>query len=188
MEGRPYVVSTTNMGKYTADPNLTCNGSAEENRTDVDKVQQELPPGTVGSDFSTPAFWNGPSGQQYGYFTSVNGRPGPSPGVTGSSRPPPPPRQQMATAALRSCPATEPRRARVSSGKSITVRNCTPITQAIWRTSFTTLTRMHALRHGRQSLSRCAWPAAWEAPAPPRPRLLAARCHGMPALPRRLAR
>jgi hypothetical protein len=35
-------------------------------------VQQELPPGTVGSDFSTPAFWNGPSGQ-YVYFTSVNG-------------------------------------------------------------------------------------------------------------------
>ena len=71
-EGRPYVVSTTNMGKYTADPNLTCNGSAEENRTDIDKVQQELPPGTVGSDFSTPAFWNGPTGQ-YVYFTSVNG-------------------------------------------------------------------------------------------------------------------
>lgn len=71
-EGRPYVVSTTNMGKYTADPNLTCNGSAEENRTDIDKVQQELPPGTVGSDFSTPAFWNGPSGQSV-YYTSVNG-------------------------------------------------------------------------------------------------------------------
>ncbi len=71
-EGRPYVVSTTNMGKYTADPNLTCNGSAEENRTDIDKAQQELPPGTVGSDFSTPAFWNGPSGQ-YVYYTSVNG-------------------------------------------------------------------------------------------------------------------
>jgi hypothetical protein len=71
-EGRPYVVSTTNMGGYTADPNLTCNGSAEENRTDIDKIQQELPPGTVGSDFSVPAFWNGPNGQ-YVYFTSVNG-------------------------------------------------------------------------------------------------------------------
>jgi hypothetical protein len=71
-EGRPYVVSTTNMGGYTADPNLTCGGSAEENRTNVDKVQQELAPGTVGSDFSTPAFWNGSSGQ-YVYFTSVNG-------------------------------------------------------------------------------------------------------------------
>src|ERR1017187_9288658 len=71
-EGRPYVVSTTNMGKYTADPNLTCNGSAEENRTNVDKAQQELPPGTVGGDFSTPAFWNGPSGQSV-YYTSVNG-------------------------------------------------------------------------------------------------------------------
>jgi Malectin domain len=71
-EGRPYVVSTTNMGKYTTDPNLTCNGSAEENRTNIDKVQQELAPGLVGPDFSTPAFWNGPSGQ-YVYYTSVNG-------------------------------------------------------------------------------------------------------------------
>jgi hypothetical protein len=71
-EGRPYVISTTNMGKYTADPNLTC-GSAEENRTDIDKIQQELPPGAVGSTFSIPAFWNGPNGQ-YVYF-SVNGGP-----------------------------------------------------------------------------------------------------------------
>ncbi len=70
-EGRPYVVSTTNMGGYTADPNLTC-GSTEEKRTDVDKVQQELPPGTVGSVFSVPAFWNGPGGQDV-YITQVNG-------------------------------------------------------------------------------------------------------------------
>ena len=71
-EGRPYVVSTTNMGKFTNDPNLTCNGSAEENRTNVDNIQQELPPGTVGPDFSTPTFWNGSAGQ-FVYFTSVNG-------------------------------------------------------------------------------------------------------------------
>jgi hypothetical protein len=71
-EGRVYVVSTTNMGQFTADPNLTCNGSAEEKRTDIDKIQQELTPGTVGSLFSTPAFWNGPNGQ-YVYFPSVNG-------------------------------------------------------------------------------------------------------------------
>ena len=71
-EGRVYVVSTTNMGQYTADPNLTCNGSAEENRTDIDKIQQEFAPGTAPS-FSTPAFWNGPNGQ-YVYF-SVNGGP-----------------------------------------------------------------------------------------------------------------
>ncbi len=70
-EGRPYVVSTTSMGGYTADPNLTC-GSAEANRTDIDKVQQELPPGTVGSVFSVPAFWNGPTGQSV-YITQVNG-------------------------------------------------------------------------------------------------------------------
>ena len=71
-EGRPYVVSTTNMGQFTADPNLTCNGSAEENRTNVDKVQQELPPGTLNAIFSTPAFWNGPNGQ-FVYFSQVNG-------------------------------------------------------------------------------------------------------------------
>ncbi len=71
-EGRPYVVSTTNMGQFTADPNLTCNGSAEENRTNVDKIQQELPPGTVNAIFSTPAFWNGPNGQ-FVYFSQVNG-------------------------------------------------------------------------------------------------------------------
>jgi archaellum component FlaF (FlaF/FlaG flagellin family) len=71
-EGRPYVVSTTNMGQYTADPNLTCNGSAEENRTDIDKIQQELAPGTVNAIFSTPGFWNGPNGQ-FVYFSQVNG-------------------------------------------------------------------------------------------------------------------
>src|SRR6266566_1149325 len=70
-EGRPYVVSTTNMGGYTADPSLAC-GTSEVNRTDIDKVQQELPPGTVGPVFSTPGFWNGPNGQ-YVYFASANG-------------------------------------------------------------------------------------------------------------------
>ncbi len=69
-EGRIYVVNTTNMGQFTVDPNLTCNGSAEENRTDIDKVQQETPPATFGEIFSTPAFWNGPNGQ-YVYVSSV---------------------------------------------------------------------------------------------------------------------
>ena len=71
-EGRPYVVSTTSMGKYTADPNLVCGGT-DSTSTTIDKVQQELPPGTIGSLFSTPAFWNGPNGQQDVYFTQVNG-------------------------------------------------------------------------------------------------------------------
>jgi hypothetical protein len=71
-EGRPYVVSTTNMGKYTNDPNLVCGGT-DSNSTTIDKVQQELPPGTVGGLFSTPAFWTGPNGQQDVYFTQVNG-------------------------------------------------------------------------------------------------------------------
>jgi hypothetical protein len=70
-EGRPYVVSTTNMGGFTAQPGgLNC-GSVGS--TTIDKVQQELPPGTVGSLFSTPAFWNGPGGAQDVYWTQVNG-------------------------------------------------------------------------------------------------------------------
>jgi Malectin domain len=68
-EGRPYVVNTTNMGGFTADPNLNC-GTAEAKRTDIDKVQQELPPGTIAGMFSVPAFWNGPNGQ-YVYLSSI---------------------------------------------------------------------------------------------------------------------
>ena len=71
-EGRPYVVSTTSMGKYTADPNLVCGGT-DANNTTIDKVQQELPPGTVGSLFSTPALWTSPTGTQDVYFTQSNG-------------------------------------------------------------------------------------------------------------------
>jgi Malectin domain len=70
-EGRPYVVSTTSMGGYTADPSLVCGGT-DANRTDIDKIQQELPPGTVGPLFSTPAIWNGPNGQVV-YFAQSNG-------------------------------------------------------------------------------------------------------------------
>jgi hypothetical protein len=68
-EGRPYVVNTTSMGGFTADPNLNC-GTTEAQRTDNDKVQQELPPGTIAGMFSVPAFWNGPSGQ-YVYLSSI---------------------------------------------------------------------------------------------------------------------
>jgi hypothetical protein len=71
-EGKPYVVSTTNMGGYTADPNLVCGGT-DATRTDIDKVVQELPSGAVVSLFSTPSFYNGPSGQ-FVYF-SENGGP-----------------------------------------------------------------------------------------------------------------
>jgi hypothetical protein len=71
-EGRPYVVSTTSMGKYTADPNLVCGGT-DSTSTTIDKVQQELPPGTVGSLFSTPALWTSSTGAQDVYFTQSNG-------------------------------------------------------------------------------------------------------------------
>jgi fibronectin type 3 domain-containing protein len=71
-EGRVYVDSTTNMGKYTADPNLVCGGT-DSSVTTIDKVQQELPPGTVGSLFSTPTIWTSSTGQQDIYFTQSNG-------------------------------------------------------------------------------------------------------------------
>jgi Malectin domain len=70
-EGRPYVVSTTNMGGYTPDPNFVC-GGADANNTTIDKVVQELPPGSTGPLFSTPGFYNGPNGQ-YVYFSQVGG-------------------------------------------------------------------------------------------------------------------
>ncbi len=71
-EGRPYVVNTTNMGKYTADPNLVCGGT-DSNSTTIDKVQQELPPGTVGGLFSTPTLYTSSTGAQDVYFTQSNG-------------------------------------------------------------------------------------------------------------------
>jgi hypothetical protein len=58
-EGRIYVVNRSNMGKYTSIQNPCSN----EGRTDVDKVLQELAPGTVGGMWSSPAYWNGPSGK-----------------------------------------------------------------------------------------------------------------------------
>ncbi len=44
-EGRIYVVSRNNLGQYTPDPTLNCS-TTEENRTDLDKILQELPPST----------------------------------------------------------------------------------------------------------------------------------------------
>jgi len=68
-EGRAYVVSTTAMGGYTADPNLVC-GGADSARTDIDKIVQETAPKSVGALFSTPGFYNGPNGQSV-YFSEV---------------------------------------------------------------------------------------------------------------------
>ncbi len=62
-EGRIYVVSRDNLGRYTPDPNLNCS-TAEENRTDIDRIVQELPPYTAnGGAWSSPSYWNGPSGE-----------------------------------------------------------------------------------------------------------------------------
>jgi hypothetical protein len=60
-EGRIYVVSRTNMGKFTS-INNPCNN---QNLTNVDKVLQEFAPGTIaGGAFSTPVYWNGSIGEQ----------------------------------------------------------------------------------------------------------------------------
>jgi hypothetical protein len=69
-EGRIYVVNRDDMGKFTTDPSLNCQTS-EQNRTDIDKVVQELPPHTANTGvWGTTAYWNGPSGQ-YFYVAGV---------------------------------------------------------------------------------------------------------------------
>ena len=71
-EGRIYVVNRDNMGKFTVDPSLNCQTS-EQNRTDIDKVVQELPPNTANTGvWATTAYWNGPGGQNY-YVAGVTG-------------------------------------------------------------------------------------------------------------------
>lgn len=63
-EGRPYVINRSAMGKY----NTIANPCSNQGLTNVDKIIQELPVHTTGGIFSTPAYWNGPSGQ-FVYFT-----------------------------------------------------------------------------------------------------------------------
>ena len=65
-EGRIYVVNRDNMGQFTSiqDP---CNN---QNLTNVDKILQEFPPKTTGEVYSTPAYWNGSSGQ----FVYISGK------------------------------------------------------------------------------------------------------------------
>jgi hypothetical protein len=59
-EGRVYVINRNHMGGYTT----IANPCANQNLTTVDKVLQELPPGTiVGGIWSTPAYWKGPTGE-----------------------------------------------------------------------------------------------------------------------------
>ena len=65
-EGRIYVINRSNLGKYT----IIQNPCGNQNRTNVDKVTQELPPNTVGGCWSTPAYWNGSTGE-YVYFGGV---------------------------------------------------------------------------------------------------------------------
>jgi len=69
-EGRVYVVDRDNMGHFTSDPNLSC-GTSEVNQTTSDKVVQELPPGTISGDFSTPAYWAS-TGHERVYMSGID--------------------------------------------------------------------------------------------------------------------
>jgi Ricin-type beta-trefoil lectin domain-like len=71
-EGRIYVVNRDSMGHFTNDPNLNC-GSSEVNQTTSDKIVQEFAPGTIGSNFSSPAYWAS-SSKEWVYFGGVNNK------------------------------------------------------------------------------------------------------------------
>ena len=68
-EGRIYVISRDNMGHYTNDPNLNCS-SPEGKQTTIDKVLQELPPRTIGSQYSTAGYWSSGS-EQWVYISGI---------------------------------------------------------------------------------------------------------------------
>ncbi len=61
-EGRVYLLNRDNMGHYVSDSKLGCE-TAEEYRTDVDHVVQELPPQATGGLFGSTAYWGGTAGK-----------------------------------------------------------------------------------------------------------------------------
>ncbi len=66
-EGRIYVVDRDHLGGYSTIPNV-CNNQTASN---VDKIVQELPDNGIGGMFSSPVYWNGPTGQ-FVYFGGAN--------------------------------------------------------------------------------------------------------------------
>ncbi len=60
-EGRVYLIDRDNMGHYVSDPKLGCE-TAEEYRTDVDHVVQELAPRATGGLFGSAGYWGGTTG------------------------------------------------------------------------------------------------------------------------------
>jgi hypothetical protein len=67
-EGRIYVINMQNMGHYTTVTN-PCNNQTP---TNIDKIVQELPPSTIGGQYSNAAYWKKSTGQQYVYFAGAN--------------------------------------------------------------------------------------------------------------------
>jgi hypothetical protein len=66
-EGRVYVINTTLMGHYHTIAN-PCNNLK---LTNVDRIVQELPAGTIGGLYSNVTYWSSASGQQYVYFSGT---------------------------------------------------------------------------------------------------------------------
>jgi hypothetical protein len=67
-EGRIYVVSRKNMGKFVSIKN-PCNN---QNQINIDHVLQEFAPHTInGGEYGMPAYWNGTTGQ-YVYMGGAN--------------------------------------------------------------------------------------------------------------------
>ena len=130
-EGRPYVVSTTSMGKYTADPNLVCGGTDSSSHDD-----RQGAAGTAARHGGlavqhADALDQPHRGSRTCTLPSRTARPGRSPSAAGSCPPPrPPPRQE--TAATRSSRATGPRPVPASSGTRTTAGNCTRLTRRTW--------------------------------------------------------
>ncbi|HEX7735375.1 MAG TPA: hypothetical protein VF458_10945 [Ktedonobacteraceae bacterium] len=71
-EGRIYVLDTSNLGKYTNPfPNNTfC--TSQQGSTTIDQITQELPPRTVKGLYTSAAYWQNTSGQQFIYYAGSN--------------------------------------------------------------------------------------------------------------------
>ncbi len=70
-EGRIYVVDTTNMGKYT-NPYSSTTVCSNQSKTNIDKVVEELPQTTIGGLYSSAAYWQNASGQEFIYYAGAN--------------------------------------------------------------------------------------------------------------------
>lgn len=71
-EGRIYVVDTNNMGKYTNPFSGTTFCQNQQGSTTIDKIVQELPSRTINGLFTSGAYFQTASGQQFVYYAGSN--------------------------------------------------------------------------------------------------------------------